>query len=147
MLNWELTLSLLKQDLNNVEVTAKLPDNVTFKRAYMAIPTNTEPEEIERYTTFLKILSTISVPDIENIISKPDLKQIEEKVRKQAYKIIDYKEQQSKPINYLDTIEFDIDYRVRMIQQITIKNDDQWVWYEARRIPSYRLLKFWPYKI
>lgn len=39
--------NLLKQDLNNVEVTAKLPDNVTFKRAYMAIPTNTEPEEIE----------------------------------------------------------------------------------------------------
>ncbi len=31
------------------------------------------------------------VIDIENIISKPDLKQIEEKVRKQAYKIIDYK--------------------------------------------------------
>jgi len=69
------------------------------------------------------------------------------KIYLSQHKIIDYKEQQSKPINYLDTIEFDIDYRVRMIQQITIKNDDQWVWHEARRIPSYRLLKFWPYKI
>lgn len=62
-------------------------------------------------------------------------------------KIIDYTEQQSKPINYLDTIEFDIDYRAGMIQNITIKDDDQWVWYKGKRIPSYRILQFWPYKI
>lgn len=36
---------------------------------YKFLNPGTEPEEIERYTTFLKILSTISVPDIENIIS------------------------------------------------------------------------------
>lgn len=63
------------------------------------------------------------------------------------HKIIDYTEQQSKPINYLDTIEFDIDYRAGMIQNITIKDDDQWVWYKGKRIPSYRILQFWPYKI
>ena len=39
--------NLLDRELNNVVVTAKLPDNVTFKRAYMAIPTNYEPEEDE----------------------------------------------------------------------------------------------------
>ena len=39
--------NLLNRDLNNVVVTAKLPDNVTFQRAYMAIPTNYEPEEDE----------------------------------------------------------------------------------------------------
>ena len=36
---------------------------------YKFLNPGTEPEEIERYTTFLKILSTISVPDIENIIA------------------------------------------------------------------------------
>ena len=63
------------------------------------------------------------------------------------HKNIDYREQQSNPINHLDTIEFDIDYRVGMIQQITIKDDDQWVWCKGNRVPSYRLLAFWPYQI
>lgn len=36
---------------------------------YKFLTPGTEPEEIERYATFLKILSTISVPEIENIVS------------------------------------------------------------------------------
>lgn len=36
---------------------------------YKFLNSGTEPEEIERYATFLKILDTISVPDIENIIT------------------------------------------------------------------------------
>ena len=40
-----------------------------------------------------------------------------------------------------------IDYRAGMIQRITIKDDDQWVWCKGKRVPSYRLLAFWPYQI
>ncbi len=36
---------------------------------YKFLTPGTEPEEIERYTTFLKILNTISIPEIENIIT------------------------------------------------------------------------------
>lgn len=54
--------------------------------------------------------------------------------------------QQSNPLNYLDTIEIDIDDYVRIKHEITYKDDNQWVWYKARRIPSYRLLMFLPYK-
>lgn len=39
--------NLLDRDLNNVEVTVKLPDNVTYKKAYMATPTEYEPIEDE----------------------------------------------------------------------------------------------------
>ena len=62
------------------------------------------------------------------------------------HKKIDYEKQQSNPLNYLDTIEIDIDDYVRIKHEITYKDDNQWVWYKARRIPSYRLLMFLPYK-
>ena len=62
------------------------------------------------------------------------------------HKKIDYKEQQSNPLNYLDTIEIDIDDYVRIKHEITYKDDNQWVWYKGKRIPSYRLLMFLPYK-
>ena len=82
-----------------------------------------------------------------NNLYKEDGDEYYVKIYLAQHKKIDYKEQQSNPLNYLDTIEFDIDYNAGMIQYITIKNDDQWVWYKARRIPSYRILQFWPYKI
>ena len=36
---------------------------------YKFLTPGTEPEEIERYTTFLSVLKTMSIPDIENIVS------------------------------------------------------------------------------
>ncbi len=36
---------------------------------YKFLTPGEEPEEIERYTTFLKILNTISIPEVENIVS------------------------------------------------------------------------------
>lgn len=62
------------------------------------------------------------------------------------HKKIDYEEQQSNPLNYLDTIEFDIDDYVGIEHVITFHNTGQWVWYKGRRIPSYRLLSFLPRK-
>lgn len=44
--------NLLDRDLTNLEVTTKLPDNVEFKRAYMVIPTQYEPEEKEEYASY-----------------------------------------------------------------------------------------------
>ena len=82
-----------------------------------------------------------------NNLYKEDGDEYYVKIYLAQHKKIDYEEQQSNPLNYLDTIEFDIDYRAGMIQYITIKDDDLWVWYKARRIPSYRILQFWPYKI
>lgn len=82
-----------------------------------------------------------------NNLYKEDGDEYYVKIYLAQHKKIDYKEQQSNPLNYLDTIEFDIDYNAGMIQYITIKNDDQWVWYKGKRIPSYRILQFWPYKI
>lgn len=82
-----------------------------------------------------------------NNLYKEDGDEYYVKIYLAQHKKIDYKEQQSNPLNYLDTIEFDIDYNAGMIQYITIKDDNQWVWYKGKRIPSYRILQFWPYKI
>lgn len=62
------------------------------------------------------------------------------------HKEIDYKEQQSKPLNYLDTIEVDIDDYVGLEHVITFWNDGQWIRYKGRKIPSYRLLQFRSHK-
>lgn len=62
------------------------------------------------------------------------------------HKKIDYKEQLSKPINYLDTIEVDIDDNVCLKHEITFNDTGRTIWYKGRKIPSYRLLSFWPYQ-
>ena len=44
--------NLLDRDVNNVEVKVRVPDNVEFRRAYMAIPTEYEPIEDESIASY-----------------------------------------------------------------------------------------------
>ena len=81
-----------------------------------------------------------------NNLYKEDGNEYYVKIYLAQHKKIDYKEQQSNPLNYLDTIEFDIDDYVGIEHVITFHNTGQWVWYKGRRIPSYRLLSFLPRK-
>lgn len=85
---------------------------------------------------------------LENMqdLFKEDGNEFYVKIYLAQHKKIDYEEQQSKPINHLDTIEVDIDDYVGIEHVITFHNTGQWVWYKGRRIPSYRLLSFLPRK-
>lgn len=81
-----------------------------------------------------------SLENIEDLF-KEDGNEYYVKIYIARHKKIDYNEQQSKQLNYLDTIEVDID-DYSMTQHITFSDDGQSVWYKGRRIPSYRLLHF-----
>ena len=76
-----------------------------------------------------------------NDLFKEDGNEYYVKIYLAQHKKIDYAEQQSKSLNYLDTIEVDIDdYYV--LQEIVYYNDGQKIWYKGRKIPSCRLLSF-----
>lgn len=75
-----------------------------------------------------------------NDLFKEDGNEYYAKIYLAQHKRIDYAKQQSKSLNYLDTIEVDIDDY--MLQKIVYYNDGQKIWYKGRKIPSYRLLSF-----
>lgn len=76
-----------------------------------------------------------------NDLFKEDGNEYYVKIYLAQHKRIDYAEQQSKSLNYLDTIEVDID-DYYALQEIIYYDDGQKIWYKGRKIPSYRLLSF-----
>lgn len=81
-----------------------------------------------------------------NDLFKEDGDEYYVKIYLAQHKKIDYKEQESKPLSYLDTIEVDIDDYVGLKHVITFNDTDCSVRYKGRKIPSYRLLSFKPRK-